>query len=329
MTASVHRDTITREWTLEGGALVLADKGVCCIDEFDKMNDADRTSIHEAMEQQSISISKAGIVTSLQARCAIVAAANPVKGRYDSSIPFSQNVELTEPILSRFDILCVVKDIVDPIQDERLADFVIGSHIKSHPNFDAKTQAEAQATEDPDLINQDLLRKYIMYAKDKVHPKLQDVDADKLSKLYAQLRQESRDGDSIPITVRHIESMIRMSEASARMQLRENVRSDDVDLAIRVMLNSFINAQKYSVMKQMKKVKLFLPVLPLWWLNLKNPSLFVSLPQQKDLCQISDGGKGLPRASRLRHVFPDQDRGDLLPAETRPRLFPRVCGHLL
>ena len=152
MTASVHRDTITREWTLEGGALVLADKGVCCIDEFDKMNDADRTSIHEAMEQQSISISKAGIVTSLQARCAIVAAANPVKGRYDSSLPFSQNVELTEPILSRFDILCVVKDIVDPVQDERLADFVIGSHIKSHPNFDPKEQTALQAAaEDPDV----------------------------------------------------------------------------------------------------------------------------------------------------------------------------------
>lgn len=234
--------------------MVLADKGVCCIDEFDKMNDADRTSIHEAMEQQSISISKAGIVTSLQARCAIVAAANPVKGRYDSSLPFSQNVELTEPILSRFDILCVVKDLVDPVQDERLAEFVIGSHIKSHPGYDSKTDPTPTiAAEDADVINQDLLRKYIMYAKDKVHPKMQEVDVDKISKLYAQLRQESRDSDSIPITVRHMESMIRMAEASARIQLRENVRSDDVDLAIRVMLNSFINAQKYSVMKQMRK----------------------------------------------------------------------------
>jgi DNA replication licensing factor MCM2 len=101
LTASVRKDPVTREWTLEGGALVLADKGVCLIDEFDKMNDADRTSIHEAMEQQSISISKAGIVTSLQARCAIVAAANPIRGRYNSSIPFQANVELTEPILSR------------------------------------------------------------------------------------------------------------------------------------------------------------------------------------------------------------------------------------
>ena len=109
----------------------MADKGVCCIDEFDKMNDADRTSIHEAMEQQSISISKAGIVTSLQARCAVIAAANPIRGRYNASLPFGQNVNLTEPILSRFDVLCVVRDLVDPMVDERLARFVIGSHVRA------------------------------------------------------------------------------------------------------------------------------------------------------------------------------------------------------
>lgn len=136
LTASVRKDAITREWTLEGGALVLADKGHCLIDEFDKMNDADRTSIHEAMEQQSISISKAGIVTSLQARCAIIAAANPIRGRYNPTIPFQQNVELTEPILSRFDVLCVVKDAADPVKDEMLAQFVVGSHLRSHPMFD-------------------------------------------------------------------------------------------------------------------------------------------------------------------------------------------------
>src|SRR5260221_4994136 len=140
LTASVRKDPVTREWTLEGGALVLADKGHCLIDEFDKMNDSDRTSIHEAMEHQTISISKAGIVTSLHARCAIVAAANPIRGRYNPTIPFQQNVELTEPILSRFDVLCVVKDNVDPVKDELLARFVVGSHLRSHPKFDKETE---------------------------------------------------------------------------------------------------------------------------------------------------------------------------------------------
>ncbi|KAK6044510.1 MCM2/3/5 family protein, partial [Cooperia oncophora] len=119
LTAYVQRHPVTREWTLEAGAMVLADKGVCLIDEFDKMSDQDRTSIHEAMEQQSISISKAGIVTSLHARCTVIAAANPIGGRYNPSRTFAENVDLTEPILSRFDVLCVIRDTVDPVEDER------------------------------------------------------------------------------------------------------------------------------------------------------------------------------------------------------------------
>ena len=113
------------------------------IDEFDKMNDQDRTSIHEAMEQQSISISKAGLVTTLQARCAVLAAANPIGGRYDTSRTLAQNVTLTDPILQRFDILCVCLDTVDPVSDERLARFVTGSHMKSHPASSAAARRAA------------------------------------------------------------------------------------------------------------------------------------------------------------------------------------------
>jgi len=254
LTASVRKDPVTREWTLEGGALVLADKGICLIDEFDKMNDADRTSIHEAMEQQSISISKAGIVTSLQARCAIIAAANPIRGRYNPTIPFQQNVELTEPILSRFDVLCVVKDTVDPVADELLARFVVGSHLRSHPEFDAaKDEMQVTTSLDADLIPQDVLRKYIMFARDRIRPKLHNLDQEKLSRLFADLRRESLATGSFPITVRHLESMIRMSEASARMNLREYVRGDDIDLAISVTVGSFVSAQKMSIKKTLER----------------------------------------------------------------------------
>ena len=259
LTAAVRKDPVTREWTLEGGALVLADKGICLIDEFDKMNDRDRTSIHEAMEQQSISISKAGIVTSLQARCSVIAAANPVRGRYNSSVPFSQNVALSDPILSRFDIMCVVKDVVDPVADDALAKFVIGSHIKSHPNADLPNDQKLVDSvqcrpDDVEPLDQELLAKYIVFAKTRVFPQISHLDSDKISHLYSDLRKESlHSGGSVPITVRHIESIVRIAEASARIHLRDWVKGDDLDFAIRVVLESFVGAQKFSVMKSMRK----------------------------------------------------------------------------
>lgn len=219
LTASVRRDPMTSEWTLEGGALVLADKGTCLIDEFDKMNDQDRTSIHEAMEQQTISISKAGIVTTLQARCAIVAAANPIGGRYNSTVPFAQNVELTEPILSRFDILCVIRDTVDPTEDERLASFVVNSHGRAHPLSNAKAIDDTDAglvngadtthtrngtAVDTSPIPQDMLRKYILYARKHIQPKLYQIDQDKIARLFADMRRESMSTGAYPITVSHL-----------------------------------------------------------------------------------------------------------------------------
>jgi DNA replication licensing factor MCM2 len=222
---------MTSEWTLEGGALVLADQGTCLIDEFDKMNDHDRTSIHEAMEQQTISISKAGIVTTLHARCAIVAAANPIGGRYNSTIPFSQNVELTEPILSRFDILCVVRDTVDPSEDERLANFVVNSHARAHPTLSVpdgpkadkdsangtstpsarqgKGRKPAPSEDEMDVdmprqegeIPQELLRKFILYAREHCKPKLYQIDQDKVARLFADMRKESLATGAYPITV--------------------------------------------------------------------------------------------------------------------------------
>ena len=256
LTAFVQRSPVTKEWTLEAGALVLADKGVCCIDEFDKMSDKDRTSIHEAMEQQSISISKAGIVASLKARCAVIAAANPISGRYDSSLTFLDNVDLTEPIISRFDILCVVRDEVDPYKDEKMANFVVNSHSKHHPSQpegdDTIDEVEGEDGDTVQLIPQELLKKYIMYAREQIRPKLNHFDKDRVARLYSQLRQESLKTGSVPITVRHIESIIRCAEANARMHLRESVLQKDLSVAINVILDSFISTQKFSVMRSMR-----------------------------------------------------------------------------
>ncbi|KAJ2903540.1 uncharacterized protein MKZ38_009665 [Zalerion maritima] len=265
LTASVRRDPLTSEWTLEGGALVLADRGTCLIDEFDKMNDQDRTSIHEAMEQQTISISKAGIVTTLHARCGIIAAANPIGGRYNSTIPFSANVELTEPILSRFDVLCVVRDTVEPEEDERLARFIVGSHSKSHPEArgeNSQTQAtgddedaddtmdgvetQQRSDEPKSEIPQQILRKYILYAREHCQPKLYHMDEEKVAKLFADMRRESLATGAYPITVRHLEAIIRISEAFCRMRLSEYCSSQDIDLAIAVTVDSFVGSQKVS-----------------------------------------------------------------------------------
>ncbi|KAG1677625.1 hypothetical protein FOA52_010406 [Chlamydomonas sp. UWO 241] len=261
LTASVHRDSLTKEWVLEGGALVLADKGVCLIDEFDKMNDQDRVSIHEAMEQQSISISKAGIVTQLQARCSVIAAANPVGGRYDPSRTLAENVELSDPILSRFDVMCVVRDQVDPVQDQRLAEFVVGNHMRAHPvrvaaaaNGEPLPEIDMPGPQaDPDIIDQDTLRKYITYAKQNCKPMLQQADYDKLMEVYSRLRQEAARTHGMPIAVRHLESLIRMSEAHAKMHMRDYVSDFDINVAIKQMLGSFIQSQKYSVHKTLER----------------------------------------------------------------------------
>jgi DNA replication licensing factor MCM2 len=256
LTAAVTRNEFG-DFCLEGGAMVLADDGICLIDEFDKMNDQDRTSIHEAMEQQSISISKAGIVASLQARCAVMAVANPLEGRYDAQRTFAQNVNLSDPILSRFDVLCVLRDEADAVKDERLADHVICSHIRSHPEADGddkqvqpKIQQQASHIEP---IDQELLKNYIVFARKHVFPKVTNMDKEKLANFYQLIRAEAFRTGGAPMTARHVESIIRISEAFARIELREHVLPQDLDHAIAVMFESFTQSQKHQVAEELRQ----------------------------------------------------------------------------
>lgn len=209
------------------------------------MNDQDRVSIHEAMEQQSISISKAGIITQLQARCSVIAAANPISGCYESSKSLTENVELTDPILSRFDIICVIKDNIDLNEDTRLAEFVLDSHIDSFEN--SQTMQITEKKTKNEFVPQELLKKYIRYSKDHVKPRLNTTEDERIAKVYCELRKESTINAGMPIAVRHLESIIRLAEAHARMKLQTFVAVEDIDTAIRVTIESYINTQRYGI----------------------------------------------------------------------------------
>jgi DNA replication licensing factor MCM2 len=277
LTASVRMDTMTREWTLEGGAMVLSDQGVCLIDEFDKMSDQDRTSIHEAMEQQTISVAKAGIVCTLKARCSVIAAANPISGRYNSSLSFQEQVNLTEPILSRFDVLCVVRDTANRENDRRLAEFIARSHRNAAPSSGPGSELAPDDNGGPgnpdlalgpgeipvstpeqraqdyarNIIPQDVLRKYIAYARRTCRPSLAGISNDYINDFYGDLRLHAQLTGGVQMTLRQVAGIIRMAEAHAKMSLRSEVTDADVRFAIRTMLTSFISTQKLSVQQQL------------------------------------------------------------------------------
>jgi DNA replication licensing factor MCM5 len=226
LTASINKDHNTGEFQIEGGALVLADGGIVCIDEFDKMKPGDRVAIHEAMEQQTISVAKAGITTRLNSRCSILAAANPIFGRYDEFKQISEQIELQTTILSRFDCIFVVRDINTPENNMRMADHILDLH-----------QGRTQRHESGELPFE-LMKKYVKYARAKVTPRLSITACERLQNMYVADRKKALEyrtltncKSSIPITVRQLEAIIRLSESLARMKLKQEVSSDEVDEA--------------------------------------------------------------------------------------------------
>ncbi|KYK61547.1 DNA replication licensing factor mcm5 [Drechmeria coniospora] len=239
LTASVQRDHSTREFYLEGGAMVLADGGVVCIDEFDKMRDEDRVAIHEAMEQQTISIAKAGITTILNARTSVLAAANPIFGRYDDMKTPGENIDFQTTILSRFDMIFIVKDEHTRQKDETIAKHVIGIHM------DGRGQEEVAESEIP----VEKMRRYLTYCRTRCAPRLSDEAAVKLSSHFVAIRRqvhasemESNTRSSIPITVRQLEAIVRITESLAKLTLSPIATEEHVDEAIRLFLCSTMDA---------------------------------------------------------------------------------------
>ncbi|CEI38825.1 DNA replication licensing factor mcm5 [Fusarium venenatum] len=239
LTASVQRDQSTREFYLEGGAMVLADGGVVCIDEFDKMRDEDRVAIHEAMEQQTISIAKAGITTILNARTSVLAAANPIFGRYDDMKTPGENIDFQTTILSRFDMIYIVKDEHSREKDETMAKHVLGIQMNGRGAEDM-TESE---------IAIDKMRRYITYCKTRCAPRLSAEAAEKLSSHFVSIRRqvhaaeiEANTRSSIPITVRQLEAIVRITESLAKLSLSPIATEVHVDEAIRLFLGSTMDA---------------------------------------------------------------------------------------
>jgi len=230
LTATVVRDEYLKGWSLEAGAMVLSNKGIVCIDEIEKMDANDRSSMHEAMEQQSVTISKANVQASLRAETSVLAAGNPKFGRFDPYQPISAQIDIQPTLLNRFDVIFILRDNPDRSKDDAIA-----SHVLSeHKNPKAKGS-----------IDSELFRKYIAYAKKTIVPKLTDEAINEIKTFYVTLRNAPSASDSplkpIPITARQLEALVRLSEASAKTRLSEKVEKKD---AIRA-----INLVKYYLMQ--------------------------------------------------------------------------------
>ncbi|KAI9031368.1 MCM2/3/5 family-domain-containing protein [Hyaloraphidium curvatum] len=291
LTAAVVTDRDTGERRLEAGAMVLADRGVVCIDEFDKMTDADRVAIHEVMEQQTVTIAKAGIHTSLNARCSVIAAANPAYGQYEADKEPHKNIALPDSLLSRFDLLFIVQDEIDPVRDSKVAEHVLRMHRFQPPRLDpgvpitenniqnlyddaddtANGEHEVyekynrllhgnlkQTSKDKKkvLLTLLFLKKYLHYAKNRIKPTLTSGAVGVINECYVNLRTEEKRDDSssgsqkmktLPVTVRSLETLIRLSTAHAKARLSPVVEKEDAEKAqeiVKFML--FHEVQKSS-----------------------------------------------------------------------------------
>ena len=244
--AAVQDSAADGRWTLEAGALALADLGLASIDEFDKMNENDRSSMHEAMEQQRISVSKAGINATLSTRCAILAAANPKAGRFQSvsEVPFTQQINLKPALISRFDVIWLLTDQPAADHDSMIANHIMNNRASSTPEIliekgsevDPSKSAKHDGVDKKEgIVNRELIRKYVAFAKRSIHPKLTDEAQESLREFYVETRRKGGEShDSIAISARAIEGLYRLAQASARVRLSEVATIEDAERSIRL-----------------------------------------------------------------------------------------------
>jgi replicative DNA helicase Mcm len=244
LTATAVKDELgDGRWTIEAGALVLADKGIAAIDEMDKMDNDDKSALHEAMEQQTISVAKAGVMATLKSRCSLLAAANPKLGRFDKYEPIAPQINLTPALMSRFDLIFVLTDDPDTKRDSAIAQHI----LKSNYAGELATQAAWNQDISQDDINNalvvimpvvdpELLRKYVAYARKNIFPTLSDEAKDYFLKYYVGLRSQGQDTNKpVPVTARQLEALIRLGEASARLRLSDKVTLDDARRVVKIL----------------------------------------------------------------------------------------------
>ena len=221
ITATVVRDEFLRGWSLEAGAMVLANKGIICIDEIEKMDASDRGAMHEALEQQTVTISKANIQATLSAQTSVLAAGNPKYGRFEPMQSITQQIDLPPALISRFDLIFILRDLPNVKQDDAIASHV----LRAHQRKDQKSP-----------IERELFRKYVAYAKQKSEPVLSDKAVEEIKNFYVRLRnmQATGDGQGIAITARQLQGLVRLAEAHAKSRLAKTVNKQDAQEAIRL-----------------------------------------------------------------------------------------------
>jgi replicative DNA helicase Mcm len=225
ITATVVKDEYLKGWALEAGAMVLANKGIVCIDEIEKMDPNDRSAMHEAMEQQTVTISKANVQASLQAQTSVLAAGNPKLGRFDPHHSIAQQIDMPPSLLNRFDVIFILRDLPDKIKDESIAAHVLNLYQKKDSSL---------------LISRELFRKYVAFAKQKINPILTDEAINEIKDFYVKMRNMHVNADaqgqkSIPISARQLDALVRLSEAHAKLRLSKRVTKDDARIAIDIL----------------------------------------------------------------------------------------------